>query len=111
MEDKLILDLCGGTGSWSVPYREAGYMVIIVDPEYGGRGRVKEKVEEFCNRKLGSAMFHGILAAPPCTEFSSSGARWWEGKEEVDPAYLEKALGTVFACMEIIKKTEPVWWV
>ena len=21
----IILDLCGGTGSWSAPYREAGY--------------------------------------------------------------------------------------
>lgn len=22
---KIILDLCGGTGSWSKPYKEAGY--------------------------------------------------------------------------------------
>ena len=26
-EDKIILDLCGGTGSWSKPYKEAGYDV------------------------------------------------------------------------------------
>lgn len=25
--DKIILDLCGGTGSWSRPYKEAGYDV------------------------------------------------------------------------------------
>lgn len=24
---KIILDLCGGTGSWSKPYRDAGYDV------------------------------------------------------------------------------------
>ena len=26
----VILDLCGGTGSWSAPYREAGYDVRVV---------------------------------------------------------------------------------
>jgi ubiquinone/menaquinone biosynthesis C-methylase UbiE len=26
-EGKIILDLCGGTGSWSRPYKEAGYDV------------------------------------------------------------------------------------
>ena len=27
---KVILDLCGGTGAWSRPYKEAGYEVINV---------------------------------------------------------------------------------
>lgn len=27
---KIILDLCGGTGSWSKPYRDAGYDVRVV---------------------------------------------------------------------------------
>lgn len=32
---KLILDLCGGTGSWSKPYKEAGYDVrVITLPHY-----------------------------------------------------------------------------
>lgn len=32
---KLILDLCGGTGSWSKPYRDAGYDVrVITLPHY-----------------------------------------------------------------------------
>lgn len=32
----IILDLCGGTGSWSKPYAEAGYDVRIIDPKFGG---------------------------------------------------------------------------
>ena len=28
--DKIILDLCGGTGAWSEPYREAGYDVRVI---------------------------------------------------------------------------------
>ena len=27
---KIILDLCGGTGSWSKPYRDAGYDVRVI---------------------------------------------------------------------------------
>lgn len=29
-KDKIILDLCGGTGSWSRPYVEAGYDVRVI---------------------------------------------------------------------------------
>ena len=55
---KLILDLCGGTGSWSKPYAEAGYHVRIIDlPE---DVRLLEPPR---------APVHGILAAPPCTYF------------------------------------------
>jgi len=32
---KIILDLCGGTGAWSKPYKEAGYDVrLITLPDY-----------------------------------------------------------------------------
>lgn len=34
-KNKIILDLCGGTGSWSKPYRDAGYDVkVITLPQY-----------------------------------------------------------------------------
>ena len=57
--DKIILDLCGGSGSWSRPYKDAGYDVrVITLPEYDVRTyQPPENV-------------YGILAAPPCTEFS-----------------------------------------
>lgn len=28
--EKIILDLCGGSGSWSRPYQEAGYDVKLI---------------------------------------------------------------------------------
>jgi ubiquinone/menaquinone biosynthesis C-methylase UbiE len=28
--NKIILDLCGGTGSWSEPYKQAGYDVRLI---------------------------------------------------------------------------------
>ena len=30
-KEKIILDLCGGTGSWSKPYKDAGYDVKVIN--------------------------------------------------------------------------------
>ena len=57
--NKIILDLCGGTGSWSKPYKDAGYDVRIVtlpDHDIFTYGPPKG--------------VYGILAAPTCTMFS-----------------------------------------
>lgn len=95
----LILDLCGGTGAWSQPYREAGYLVEVVDPLVNGQDvRLYPWV---------TAPVHGILAAPPCTHFAGSGARWWAGKGE---AALLDSLSVVDACLRIIAMTRPLWW-
>ena len=68
--NKIILDLCGGTGAWSAPYKEAGYDVRnITLPEYDVR-----------NYKIPDEPIYGILAAPPCTHLAGSGARWWNEK-------------------------------
>lgn len=59
MERRIVLDLCGGTGAWSAPYREAGYDIrLITLPDWDVR---------FYEPPAG---VHGILAAPPCTEFA-----------------------------------------
>lgn len=52
--DKIILDLCGGTGSWSRYYKAAGYDVrVITLPEYDVLTYVPPD------------NVYGILAAPP----------------------------------------------
>ena len=92
----IVLDLCGGSGSWSRPYREAGYEVINVTlPENDVRTFIPPKG------------VHGILAAPPCTEFAVSGARWWKEK---GPEPLLEALTVVGACLRIIAMSRPEWW-
>ena len=93
-----VLSLCDFTGAWSQPYRDAGYDVVQVDLKHGDDVRLHEY----------SYPVRGILAAPPCTEFASSGARWWEGKGE--DALLE-GLAIVDACMRIILVHRPQWWV
>lgn len=87
--DKIILDLCGGTGSWSRPYVDAGYDVrVITLPEYDVR---TYKPPEFV---------YGILAAPPCTEFSvlNCVAAPRERNEQVGLEIVEACLNIIDSC-------------
>lgn len=93
----LILDLCGGTGAWSQPYKDAGYCVEIVDPLVdGGDVRLLQQVK---------ARVHGILAAPVCTVFSYARNRY----EPTEDEYRE-ALSLVDACIRVAYAQKPRWW-
>ena len=88
---KIILDLCGGTGAWSKPYADAGYDVrIITLPTYDVR------------TYLWPPNVYGILAAPPCTEFSLA-----KGNQSRD---FDAGMEIVIACLNIIWKCHPCFW-
>lgn len=94
-----VLSLCDFSGNWSAPYREAGYDVVQVDIKHG------QDVRTF---KALPFPVRGVLAAPPCTEFAASGARWWANK----PAdLLAEAISIVDACLRIVLIHRPAWWV
>jgi len=84
-KEKIILDLCGGTGSWAKPYKDNGYDVrTITLPDFDvellasivtGWGHIsindKDHDRYYEIKKLiQSNSIYGILAAPPCTMFS-----------------------------------------
>jgi hypothetical protein len=107
LKRKIILDLCGGTGSWSKPYRDAGYDVRIIDPQVwrGGEGGTGDvRLMHFLSKRERP---HGILCAPPCTDFSASGARWWAAK---GPEALLTALSIADACCRVVLVHKPEWW-
>lgn len=90
MNKKIILDLCGGTGSWSKPYKDAGYDVrVITLPEYD---ITDPKVIDMCV-KLNP---YGIFAAPPCTMFSMART------VAKIPRDMKGAMKLVLACLEVI---------
>lgn len=82
---KIILDLCGGTGAWSKPYKDNGYDVRnITLPDCDIRTyKPPENV-------------YGILSAPPCTMFSTARTR------AKIPRDLQKGMEIVIACLNII---------
>lgn len=93
--DRVILSLCDYSGNWPKYYREAGYDVRCVDLQHGQDVRLVP----FPGR------VHGILAAPPCTMFALSGARWKRTDEE-----LAQALALVDACLRLVTMCRPTWW-
>ena len=94
---KRIISLCDVTGNWAKPYKDAGYDVQLVDIKKGQDVRLLQY----------TGNVYGVLAAPPCTEFSVSGARWWE---ETGPQALLEALAIADACMRIVLVSNPVFW-
>jgi len=83
VNQRIILDLCGNTGAWSEPYDKAGYDVrIITLPDY-----------DVCNFIVPKNVW-GILAAPPCNEFSIA-----KGSQIRD---FEKGMKVVKGCLEAV---------
>ena len=93
---KIILDLCGGTGSWSRPYKEAGYDVrLITLPEH-----------DVC-LYIPPDNVYGVLAATPCEEFSI--AKHFHGKGNYTHNF-KAGLEVCSACCRVILTTKPVFW-
>jgi hypothetical protein len=91
---KTLLTLFDYSGAWAQPFADNGWNVIQWDI----------KIEEFMDiNLLDSAetvldLFEdvdGIIAAPPCTDFASSGAQYW-GKKD--------AAGTTEKAMEYVRQ-------
>jgi len=102
---KIILDLCGGTGSWARPWKQAGYDVFTITlPKYDVtrtimnpfsiifRGAPKEYL---C---VPIKYIYGVLAAPPCTMFS------FARTNAKTPRDLQEGMKCVRACLDIIWK-------
>jgi len=82
---KIILDLCGGTGSWSKPYKDAGYDVkLITLPENDVKAYIPPE------------NVYGILAAPPCTMFS------FARTNAKRPRDLQGGMELIYKCLNII---------
>lgn len=92
MPARVILDLCAGTGAWSDPYRLAGYDVRRVTLPDGDVHTLKVPAERV----------HGIVCAPPCTEFSLA--------KNGRPRDIRGGLETVSACLRLVVACRPVWW-
>lgn len=87
-EDKIILDLCGGTGAWSNPYADAGYEVRnITLPECDVRTYKPPR------------SVYGIFAATSCQQFSFA-------KTTGKPRDLVAGMEIVIACLKIIWKCQ-----
>lgn len=85
----IILDLCGGTSSWSKPYKDAGYDVrLITLPD-----------NDVLTYHPPQGVY-GVIAAPPCTMFSLARTN------AKLPRDLEGGYALVQACLRIIAECQ-----
>lgn len=99
--NKVILSLFDYSGNWPKFYKEAGYDVYQIDIKHG------INILELSLEDIPQPV-HGILAAPPCTDFSGSGAQYWKAKDA--DGRTAASLALVDKTIEIIESTSPIWW-
>lgn len=90
---KKILHLCADTGSDTQIYKQNGYEVILIGSDIG--------VENYHPPQD----VYGIIANPPCTNFSSVRTSAKIPRNE------EEGMRLVKECQRIIEEANPVFWV
>jgi hypothetical protein len=100
-KNKVILSLFDYSGRWSRPYKELGYDVYQVDVKLG-IDILDLNVEDLPEE------VHGILAAPPCTDFAGSGAQYWRIKDE--DGRTDKSLALIDKTLGLVEHYNPAWW-
>jgi len=118
-----VLSLCDYSGTWAKPYADAGHTVFLVDPKHrpadgedvwtfeDGMMRCCDTARGFLNLLRQGWVkpdFDVILAAPPCTDFASSGARWWADKD--NDGRTDASVQIVHDILDIIDLVEPTVW-
>lgn len=105
MKTKVILSLFDFTGTWPQPFLQAGYFLHQVDIKNG----IDILTWDY-KTALPADEFNvvGILAAPPCTDYSGSGAQYWKAKDlngttAASNLLMEKTL-------EIVDYYKPAFW-
>lgn len=102
MEKKVILSLFDYSGNWPKYYEQAGYEVYSLDIKNG------IDVLSIWPREMPFGKVYGILAAPPCTDFSASGAQYWKAKD--DDGRTEKSMSLIQKTLDLIDFYKPTFW-
>lgn len=89
---KVVISLFDITGAWSQPWADAGYTVLRYDIKSGQDLIAFTPTGEILQAHELGFDIDVVLAAPPCTSFASSGARWWKSQHDV-PGMVERKYG------------------
>ena len=109
---KVILSLCDFTGQWPRPYIEAkkemnGELVNIDHDNVTSITADVRDIESWLDTMSSEWTPHAVLCALPCTDFASSGARWFKQKDE--SGVTDKSVDLLRACIRIAERSK-TWW-
>lgn len=105
---KCLLSLFDSTGHWAQPFQEAGWRVICVDLTRGDD--IRKFSAEFLleNYLQDIPSIDGILAAPPCTDFTVSGNTHWARKDT--DGTTQASLNLVLQVLRCVDFLQPDFW-
>lgn len=105
-------------GAWEEVYKERGLTDRIMGngtlvPMADGGFGLSYSVQALANILAAEPNYFrqpvvGILMAPPCTDFSGSGALHWARKDKAGLTAVSVSI--VNACLFIVKALSPKWW-
>lgn len=99
MNKPILVALCNLTTNFVLPWLEAGWVVVMVDPQHEdfGEGNVLKfpgtvvEALPFLSLLIASGNIRFVAGFPPCTDVAVSGARWWKDKHSANPYFQAKA--------------------
>lgn len=103
---RTVLSLFDLTGEWSKPWEEAGYNVQRFDIQSGQD--VFDFSVEYFTENYDLSDVYAILAATPCTDFASSGAKHFLGKDQLGQT--EQSVKLVNQTAATIEYFRPAVW-
>lgn len=105
---KTLLSLFDCTGNWARPFERAGWNVVQLDLQLGDD--VREITANWLLENILQAFptIDGILAAPPCTDFTISGARHW-AKKDADGTTAQ-SVDLVYQVLRCVDFLQPDFW-
>jgi len=123
--NKVVVSLCDFSGNWPRPWNEAGFTVLHYDLKHGDdvTGLLASSVRSDIRRVLGSRIedvlgtpwvdllvfeIVMVLAAPPCTDFTISGAQYWPAKDA--DGRTAASLRVLDACVRLAEELSPAAW-
>lgn len=98
----IVIALYSHSGFSTLYWRLGGYQTINIDQRLG------MDIFEWDYKNIDRDRVIGIMAFPPCTHFSLSGAQYWEEKDE--DGRTEEAVELVEKALEIKDHFDPNWW-
>lgn len=99
---KVVVSLFEVSGFATLYYRLNGYRVIQIDEKLG------HDIMTWNYEAIDNNLVCGIMAFPPCTHFSVSGAQYWSEKDE--DGRTAESVKLVEKTLEIVNYFEPDWW-
>ena len=111
---KTLLSLFDYSCIWGGEFYDAGWDVYNIELKYKDDPLCFPCADimdlDSCEQLLELDVFpDGILAAPPCTDFAGSGARWW--KEKDSNGTTKESLKLIHQTLDLVDFYRPDFWV